>query len=190
MMTLRLQGCTNTARAHGAIMHVDSSSRHGLGFNSLCARTPLTASLFAPRKTRPIPQLRCPAPKAVRRTANMAFVELELTEENIEAVLLEARSELLQLFDESVGITGTVTLADLDGPVVVLSLQGRFWHERSMVLARVGHFLKQRIPEIMDVEIENEAQLDDSPENFDLLKHGIAKIYKRKDETIVPSMLL
>lgn len=62
------------------------------------------------------------------------------------AVLLEARSELLQLFDESVGITGTVTLADLDGPVVVLSLQGRFWHERSMVLARVGHFLKQRIP--------------------------------------------
>jgi len=96
----------------------------------------------------------------------MAFVELELTEENIEAVLLEARSELLQLFDESVGITGTVTLADLDGPVVVLSLQGRFWHERSMVLARVGHFLKQRIPEIMDVEIENEAQLDDSPENF------------------------
>ena len=78
----------------------------------------------------------------------------------------EARTELLQLFDESVGITGKVQLVELDGPAVVLRLSGRFWHQRGLVLARMGSFLKQRIPEIMDVEIEDEGQLDDSPENF------------------------
>ncbi|KAJ7009996.1 hypothetical protein NC653_000647 [Populus alba x Populus x berolinensis] len=47
---------------------------------------------------------------------------------------------------------GQVELAELDGPFVVISLKGRFWHERSM--------------EILEVEIEDEKQLDDSPENF------------------------
>lgn len=49
---------------------------------------------------------------------------------------------------------------------MVISLKGRFWHERSMVVARIGNYLKQRIPEILEVEIEDEKQLDDSPENF------------------------
>jgi len=61
---------------------------------------------------------------------------------------------------------GTATLVELDGPVVVLRLKGRFWHERSLVLLRLGHFLKTLIPDILEVEIEDEAQLDDSPENF------------------------
>lgn len=61
---------------------------------------------------------------------------------------------------------GKVSLVELDGPTVVLRLQGRFWHQRDMVLARMAAFLKQNIPEIMDVEIEDESQLDDSPESF------------------------
>jgi len=93
---------------------------------------------------------------------------LELTEENVEAVLLEARDVMGQLFDESMGMTGVVTLVELDGPVVVLRLKGRFWHQRSMILLRMGSYLKEQIPEILDVEIEDEAQLDDSAANFSL----------------------
>ncbi|KAI9090664.1 hypothetical protein K1719_028517 [Acacia pycnantha] len=91
---------------------------------------------------------------------------LDLTEDNVRQVLSDARAELGQIFDASVGITGKVELAELDGPFVKISLKGRFWHKRSTVLARVGNYLKQRIPEILEVDIEDEKQLDDSPENF------------------------
>lgn len=63
-------------------------------------------------------------------------------------------------------IIGEAELAEVDGPYVTIRLRGRFWHERSLVLARLGNYLKQRIPEIMEVDIEDEKQLDDSPENF------------------------
>ena len=91
---------------------------------------------------------------------------LDLTENNVKQVLEDARKELGQIFDSSVGITGVVELADLDGPFVKIRLKGRFWHKRSTVLARVANYLKQRIPEILEVDIEDEKQLDDSPENF------------------------
>ncbi|KAK1566903.1 hypothetical protein Q3G72_005838 [Acer saccharum] len=91
---------------------------------------------------------------------------LDLTEENVRQVLADAREEFGQLFDRSVGMTGEAELAELDGPFVKISLRGRFWHERSLVLARLGNYLKQRIPEILEVDIEDEKQLDDSPENF------------------------
>ncbi|XP_054777346.1 uncharacterized protein LOC129285621 [Prosopis cineraria] len=91
---------------------------------------------------------------------------LDLTEDNVRQVLTDARAELGQIFDASVGITGKAELAELDGPFVKISLRGRFWHKRSTVLARVGNYLKQRIPEILEVDIEDEKQLDDSPENF------------------------
>ncbi|CAI0383247.1 unnamed protein product [Linum tenue] len=74
--------------------------------------------------------------------------------------------QLGQLFDGEVGITGQAELAELDGPFVKISLKGRFWHERSMILARLGNYLQQRIPEILEVEIEDEKMLDDSPANF------------------------
>ncbi|KAK1577556.1 hypothetical protein Q3G72_022770 [Acer saccharum] len=48
-----------------------------------------------------------------------------------------------QLFDRSVGMTGEAELAELDGPFVKISLRARFWHERSLVLARLGNYLKQ-----------------------------------------------
>ncbi|OAY28199.1 uncharacterized protein LOC110601311 [Manihot esculenta] len=91
---------------------------------------------------------------------------LDLTEENITQVLADARVEFGQLFDTSVGMTGQAELAELDGPFVKIRLKGRFWHERVTVLARLGNYLKQRIPEILEVDIEDEKQLDDSPENF------------------------
>ncbi|KAI7737979.1 hypothetical protein M8C21_022825, partial [Ambrosia artemisiifolia] len=70
------------------------------------------------------------------------------------------------IFDTSVGMTGVAELAEVDGPFVKIRLKGRFWHERSLVLARLGNYLKERIPEILEVDIEDEKQLDDSPENF------------------------
>lgn len=84
----------------------------------------------------------------------------------MERVLLDARSELLQIFDTSVGITGIAELADLDGPFLKLRLKGRFWHQRSVVLARLANYLQKRIPEIVEVGIEDDSQLDDSPANF------------------------
>jgi len=41
---------------------------------------------------------------------------------------------------------GVAELVELDGPFVKLRLTGRFWHERSMVLARVANYLRKRIP--------------------------------------------
>lgn len=36
--------------------------------------------------------------------------------------------------NRDIGITGEVELAELDGPVVVLRLKGRFWHKRTDVV--------------------------------------------------------
>jgi len=71
---------------------------------------------------------------------------LDLTEDNVRQALVDARGELGQIFDTSVGMTGVVELVELDGPYVTISLKGRFWHKRSTVLARLANYLKQRIP--------------------------------------------
>ncbi|KAK1399245.1 Multidrug efflux pump subunit AcrB like [Heracleum sosnowskyi] len=92
--------------------------------------------------------------------------QLDLSEDNVKQVLLDAREKFSHIFDTSVGMTGVAELAEVDGPYVKISLKGRFWHERSLILARLGNYLKQRIPEILEVDIEDEKQLDDSPENF------------------------
>ena len=39
-----------------------------------------------------------------------------------------------------VGITGAVEFVELDGPVLVISLTGRFWHQRSVVVERVSKY--------------------------------------------------
>ena len=52
-----------------------------------------------------------------------------------------------------------VDYVDMDGPTVVLRLKGRFWHQRTTVLDRVANYLQQRIPEIIDVTVEDEWQL-------------------------------
>ncbi|CAN0195847.1 unnamed protein product, partial [Scytosiphon promiscuus] len=98
---------------------------------------------------------------------SMAQETLILTEENVIAVLAEAKRELGTLFgnnaeNTAVGITGDCEFVCLDGPSVVVRLTGRFWHEKSSVLARVASFVQARIPECVDVEIEDPSQLDDA----------------------------
>ncbi|KQJ90705.1 uncharacterized protein LOC100844417 [Brachypodium distachyon] len=98
-----------------------------------------------------------------RARAAAITASLDLTEDNVRQAIVDAKAELAQLFDTSVGITGQVDLAELDGPFVKLRLKGKFWHTRATVVARIGNYLKNRIPEILEVEIEDENQLDDSP---------------------------
>ena len=66
-----------------------------------------------------------------------------------------------QAENRGVGITGGVDFVELDGPTVVLHLKGRFWHQRPTVLQRVGSYLTARIPEIVDVVVEDEWELTD-----------------------------
>lgn len=47
----------------------------------------------------------------------------------------------------------------MDGPTVIVRLKGRFWHTRKTVLDRVTNYLQQRIPEIIDVDVEDPYQL-------------------------------
>jgi len=91
---------------------------------------------------------------------------LEMDEETVIRVLNACREEIGTLFgytaeNRGVGITGGVDYVELDGPVVVLRLKGRFWHQRTTVLDRVSNYLQQRIPEIIDVTVEDEWQLTD-----------------------------
>lgn len=91
---------------------------------------------------------------------------LELSEDNVLQILSACRQEIGTLFgyteeNRGVGITGGVDFVEMDGPNVVVSLKGRFWHERKTVLARVGAYLMGRIPEIVDVVVEDEWQLTD-----------------------------
>lgn len=90
--------------------------------------------------------------------------QLELDQETVLAVLSACRQEIGTLFgytaeNRGVGITGGVDFVDLDGPIVVLKLKGQFWHERTTVLNRVANYLQSRIPEIIDVIVEDEWQL-------------------------------
>lgn len=91
---------------------------------------------------------------------------LELSLDNVLGVLSACREEIGTLFGYSaenrgVGITGGVDFIDLDGPIVIIGLKGRFWHQRTTVLERVKAYLMGRIPEIIDVVVQDEWQLTD-----------------------------
>ncbi|KAL6312048.1 hypothetical protein AAG906_027248 [Vitis piasezkii] len=140
--------------------HLISNTRSQLTTGMTSAKGPTVPLRWSRRR----PSTAVTTPRFAAVTASLS--PLDLTEDNVRQVLADARVELAQIFDNSVGITGEAELAELDGPFVKISLRGRFWHKRSTVLARVTNYLKQRIPEILEVDIEDEKQLDDSPENF------------------------
>ena len=104
---------------------------------------------------------------AIGRTPLVFMQARILTEENAVAVLDECMADLGTMFGTNadsarVGITGVVEFVELDGPTVVVRLKGRFWHERVRVVERVSSYVLERIPECVDVVIEDAEQLDDA----------------------------
>ena len=86
--------------------------------------------------------------------------------DTIERLLSACRLELQTLFgytaeNRDVGITGSVSLVELDGPDVVVKLEGRFWHQRPTVLERVKNYIEQRCPEVVDVRVDDIESLSD-----------------------------
>jgi len=67
--------------------------------------------------------------------------------------------------NRGVGITGGVDFVEMDGPNVVVTLKGRFWHQRPTVLSRVGKYIMGRIPEVVDVIVYDENELSDEVNN-------------------------
>ena len=65
------------------------------------------------------------------------------------------------------GITGTLSLVEVDGPQVVLQLEGAFWHRRETVLGRAAVWLHARMPEIAHVTVDDKEQLQDWQEIVD-----------------------
>ena len=49
---------------------------------------------------------------------------------------------------------GEIDLVEVDGPTVVVSLKGRFWHATDTVMLRVESFIKNRIPEVLEVKLD------------------------------------
>lgn len=87
---------------------------------------------------------------------------MELCEENAVLVIEEVRNELGTIFgydqgSKNVGITGAIELVEVDGPTIIVSLSGRFWHATDTVMLRVESFIKQRIPEVISVTLDETA---------------------------------
>ncbi len=95
---------------------------------------------------------------------------LPLTPENVQSILSACRIEIGTMFgytaeNRGVGITGYVDYVDLDGPNVIISLGGRFWHQRVTVLERVEKYVQGRIPEVVSVVVEDPWELTDEANN-------------------------
>lgn len=71
----------------------------------------------------------------------------------------EIREELGTIFgydkkNSEVGITGTIEYIEVDGPEVVVALNGRFWHATDTIMERVEKFITTRIPEVISVRMD------------------------------------
>lgn len=87
---------------------------------------------------------------------------LELCEENAVIVIDELKEELGTIFgydpkSREVGITGHIEFVECDGPTIRVKLGGRFWHATDTVMMRVESFVRQRIPEVMEVVLDIES---------------------------------
>lgn len=79
-----------------------------------------------------------------------------------------------------IGITGEISLVEIDGPEVILTLSGKFWHTRSYVLGRAAMYLNARIPEITRVSVDDSDELNDFEEIVDEDTGDVIEIIDRR----------
>lgn len=112
--------------------------------------------------------------------ADAAVDSVHLDEENVVSCLREFVDSDYgkQMFGchemaASIGITGEIEFVEMNGPEVVLSLRGKFWHKRSTVLGRAAMWLNARMPEITEVTVEDPDELKDFEvdDDFDEILH-------------------
>ncbi len=124
----------------------------------------------APPASPPAPRARAPPGPSRARPPHAQLLSggfgRDYTDENVRAVLDEFMAAAPSMFGcheeaRSVGITGDVGLVELDGPVVVLTLRGRFWHRRDTVLRNAAAYLMNEMPEISSCEIGDPDELLD-----------------------------
>lgn len=82
----------------------------------------------------------------------------------------------------SYGITGTIEFVEIDGPEVILSLAGAFWHRRDTVLGRAAMWLNARMPEITDVNVADATELEDFENIVDDLSGEVLYVKDKRAE--------
>ncbi len=78
----------------------------------------------------------------------------------------------------SIGVTGSIDVVEVCGPEVTLTLDGKFWHRRDTVLGRAAMWLNARMPEITDVIVADQEELNDFEEILD----DFGEVVFRKDK--------
>jgi len=138
----------------------------------LLSLVPACEALVRAPATRSSCRLRAGAPKFEGQSLNKP--PMELCDENAAVVIDEIRNELGTIFgytadSRAVGITGAIELVEVDGPTIRVALSGRFWHATDTVMLRVESYIKNRIPEVIEVELDMAASKiqDDNRLNTD-----------------------
>mmetsp|Transcript_53833 Transcript_53833/g.125843 ORF Transcript_53833/g.125843 Transcript_53833/m.125843 type:complete len:193 (+) Transcript_53833:49-627(+) len=108
-----------------------------------------------------------PAPERIEADDEVSEDQMVLTEENVLLAIEDMKIVLGNVFgydpeSARAGITGGVGLDGVEGPIVVISFTGEFWHRRVDVLQRCENYLLRRIPEIAEVQISDPEMLVDN----------------------------
>jgi hypothetical protein len=77
------------------------------------------------------------------------------------------------------GISGHLEFIEVAGPEVILSLSGKFWHRRETVLGRAAVWLNARMPEIVQVRVDDLEELEDFR---DIVDEYTGEILYREDK--------
>ena len=93
------------------------------------------------------------------------WIILELSGEIDTATGPQLRQTIVQRVQEGesnliLDLSG-VDFVDFDGPSVIVTLKGRFWHQSTTVLERVEKYIQGRIPEVVEVIVEDPWELTD-----------------------------
>ena len=64
---------------------------------------------------------------------------------------------------------GEIELIDIEGPTITVALKGRFWHATDTVMMRVESFIRNRMPEVVEVVLDTSKSkiIDDNRLNTD-----------------------